>query len=224
MIGDITNYETQDAEFSMPEDELQTEFMRLTSASKKELTSYKNAHPPTSSEADDALDTLYKAISEKYGVNTQHKDFKSYINSIAEETKLDKAVNDAISAKVIDSLVTRTKTKIMASTAFVLDRIQTLVEQEAASTGVITPELVGVAQKNLEWIDALNKIGAGLTIKDPDKTIERAIAMDKREHPEKYVETDKQNTDLSNNLAFIKQVLASLDSKQEPSKEVKENA
>lgn len=230
MIGDITTYEAEDAEFTMPEDDLRNEFMKLSTTSHKDLAAI---NQETAAGTNDALDTLYKAISEKYGVNTQHKDFKTYMNTIAEETKLDKAINDAISAKVIDSLVTRTKTRIMASTAHVLERIQDLIEEEAATTGVITPELIGVAQKNLEWISALGKIRSEVTIQDPDKAIQRAISMDKREHPEKYKDANAEVTpDMSSNIAFIQQVLASIDesekakaeNKQQKPTEVKKDA
>ena len=221
MIGDISTYEAEDAEFTMPEEDLRKEFMKLSTTSHKDLAQL--SQTPASG-SNTALDTLYKAISEKYGVNAQHKDLQSYMSSIAEETKLDKAINDAISAKVIDSLVTRAKTRMIVSTTHVLERIQDLIEEEAATTGVITPELIGVAQKNLEWISALGKIRSEVTIQDPDKAIQRAISMDKREHPEKYNDNAAEATpDMSSNIAFIQQVLASIDESEKAKAENKIN-
>ena len=198
----------EDAEFELPEDDLRTELTRLNNEVRSDLATLQTSNI---SESEKALTAIYSAVSDKYGINTSYQDFKSYLSGIADATKFDKAINDALGAKVTDAIATRAQMRLMASMGYVIDRMGTLIEQEAATSPVVTPEMVGMVQKSQEWVKMLQEIKANNPIKDPDKAIERALEADKREHPDKY-KTGEGRTIETDNMALIQQLLTSLNS------------
>ncbi len=140
--------------------------------------------------ADTGIRVIYEEIAKRHNLTISYKDFDSFIKDIGKESKFDSRLNEAIGSKVVGSIAKRVQLKLMYSMSSLVDTALSLIEKESRTTSELSPELIGMIDKAFLWYQSLQSIQDEIKITDSDKAIERAIANDRRENPEKYLDGD----------------------------------
>lgn len=165
MEGD--EYLTYDAT-DCDKDTLRNELLKLDN----DISSTSNITP---SVAETGLQEIYDAISKKYGLDIGYKDFRSFIKTVADEDKLNMAMNEALGSKVVTAIAQRTQLKLIISMSYLIDRSLDLIEKEAKNSALITPELVGMIDRTIQWFQTLSDIKNSMHISDPDRTMSNLV-------------------------------------------------
>lgn len=188
---DEYDYEAYDADV----DDLRHEIKLLDTQVSSQLSDSRNVTPTL---AEQGLREIYNAISSKYGVDLEYKEFRDFISSVADETKLTTAMNEALGSKVITSLTQRTQMKLMITMSYLVDKSLQLIEKETNTVNALTPELIGMIDKTVQWYQTLQQIKNEVHLGDPDKTMEILV--------ESSSDSTNKTTKAGTDLALIKQI------------------
>jgi len=189
MDGDeYLTYDASECDIS----ELRAEVSRLDTEISSQLTDV------TPSVSETSLQSIYSAISAKYNLDIGYKDFRDFIRTVADESKLNVAMNEALGAKVVAAITQRTQLKLIISMSYLIDRSLDLIEKESRNTQILSPELVGMIDRTISWFQTLDQIKSNIDISDPDRMMEKLIEKEQGV----ATKTNERNTDIS----IIKQI------------------
>lgn len=171
-------------------DDLKKDIITLDSSINNSLTT-RYAKPSTS---ELALRDMYKEYGDKLGMRIGYTDFKDYISHVAENNKIQRDIIEAINAKIAIDISQRAITKLILSFNTLIDRSTAMIlRQTEGDNAEFTPEIVGMADKCMQWAQQLIDLKEQTSSKmsDPDKTIDKIVSRVKGQLEE---EKSKGNT------------------------------
>lgn len=178
-------------------DDLKHDLVVLDDSIQNSLTTRYNK--PNSSEL--ALRKLYEEYSTKLGIKVGYDDFKDYVSHITENNKLQRELIDAINAKIAMDVTQRTTASLLQTFQTLVNRAQTMILKESAQPDqTLSPELVGMIDKCMQWNQQLQEISEETRSKvaDPDKTIERTVEkINATMNKQKAIEEKNERTGLT---------------------------
>lgn len=129
---------------------------------------------PSTSEL--AVRDLYVNYSEKLGMKIGYTNFREYIEHVAENNKVQRDIIEAVNAKIASDISQRQEAKLLITLNTLIDRSTTMIlRMTEGENAEFTPELVGMVDKCMQWMQQLNEIRdeALSKVSDPDRTIDK---------------------------------------------------
>lgn len=143
-----------------------------------------------------AIRDIYKEYGDKLGIKIGYTDFKEYISNISENNKIQRDIIEAINAKIAVDITQRAIAKLILTFSTLIDRSCTMIlKMSEGENAELTPELIGMADKCMQWINQMNDIkneSAG-KYSDPDKTILRITEKVRSQYDAKKSEDNSSN-------------------------------
>lgn len=167
----------------------------------------------TPTDAETGITDIFNQFAKKYNVDVEYKEFRTFLHDIASQSKFDNAITEAIGTKVLFSVARRTQMKLLISMSYLIDRTMDLMELQAKSDNIVTPELLVTIEKGMVWYQQIQQMMDSQKIQDPEKAIDKAVKQDMKENPDKYSIDDtstKAKSEDSTDVNLIKNLVKSL--------------
>lgn len=161
---------------------------------------------PSTSEL--AIRNMYEEFGDKLGMKVGYTDFREYISHIAENNKVQRDIIEAVNAKLAMDISQRAIAKLLVTFNTLIDRSTAMILRMTEGVNAeFTPELVGMADKCMTWLQQLLllKNEAMERMPDPDRTIDKTVLKQKGlENKDKEKHTEKDAAIINDLLTSIR--------------------